>query len=189
MAWILLCWKRGFVGQEGKLPWESDAVRVSEVLPFVEYDVQRQLMLKMRVRGMNAAFGYKSNIQVGSNMVVAVATCTAVYLEALPPPPAIKIMQPLRDLDAQLAAKQHMRLAALQSSLEELWGYYQRVLEGHQELTDTRAREDDITNASTLVTQTAAPSPLGSEKLMGRDKGSSGKRDAKRGNKEEVKRG
>ena len=118
-----------------KASGESDAVRISEVLPFVEYDIQRQLMLKMRVRGMNAAFGYKSNIQVGSNMVVAVATCTAVYLEALPPPPAIKIMQPLRDLDAQLAAKQHMRLAALQSSLEELWGYYQRVLEGHQELT------------------------------------------------------
>ena len=65
-----------------KASGESDAVRVSEVLPFVEYDVQRQLMLKMRVRGMNAAFGYKSNIQV-SNMVVAVATCTAVYLEAL----------------------------------------------------------------------------------------------------------
>ena len=66
-------------------------------------------------------------------------------------------------------------------------GLLPEVLEGHWELTDTRAREANITNASALVTQTAAPSPPGSEKLMGRDKGSSGKRDAKRGNKEEVK--
>lgn len=41
-----------------------DAVRVSEVLPFVEFDLQRQLMLKLKILGMNAAFGYTSKIQV-----------------------------------------------------------------------------------------------------------------------------
>lgn len=33
---------------------ELDAVKMSEVLPFIEFDLQRQLMLKLKVYGMNA---------------------------------------------------------------------------------------------------------------------------------------
>lgn len=65
---------------------ETDAVYISNVLPFVEFQIQRQIMFKLKVLGLNAAFGYSSNIQVGRDIVVATATCTAVYLEALPPP-------------------------------------------------------------------------------------------------------
>lgn len=70
---------------------EIDAGKISEVLPFVEYDLQRQLMFKLKILGMNAAFGISNTIQIGKNVVVAVSTCTAVYLEALPPPPSLVV--------------------------------------------------------------------------------------------------
>lgn len=74
---------------------EADAVLVSDVLPFVEFELHRQMMLKLRVFGMNAAFGYCSQIQVSNTMVVAVATATAVYADALPPPAAVQIARSL----------------------------------------------------------------------------------------------
>jgi hypothetical protein len=43
---------------------EVDAVAVSEDLPFIEFELHRQVMLKLRIFGMNAAFGYTSQIQV-----------------------------------------------------------------------------------------------------------------------------
>ena len=41
---------------------EMDAVKMSEVLPFIEFDLQRQIMLKLKVYGMNAVFGYTSSL-------------------------------------------------------------------------------------------------------------------------------
>ena len=41
------------------------AVEISEALPFIEYDVQRQMMLKLKFHGYNAAFGYSNKIQIG----------------------------------------------------------------------------------------------------------------------------
>jgi len=34
------------------------------VLPFLEYDLHRQLMLKLRVQGRNAVFALKAQLQV-----------------------------------------------------------------------------------------------------------------------------
>jgi hypothetical protein len=52
---------------------ESDALAVSEALPFLEYEIARQLMLKLKVLGRNAAFSLKSEIDVGSQLIVG--TC------------------------------------------------------------------------------------------------------------------
>ncbi len=41
---------------------DQDAVKMSEILPFVEFDLQKQLMLKLKVFGMNAAMGYTSTV-------------------------------------------------------------------------------------------------------------------------------
>jgi hypothetical protein len=49
---------------------ESDALAVSEALPFLEYEIARQLMLKLKVLGRNAAFSLKSEIDVGSQLIV-----------------------------------------------------------------------------------------------------------------------
>ncbi|XP_062513115.1 C2 domain-containing protein 5-like isoform X2 [Corticium candelabrum] len=63
---------------------ESNAVAVSDALPFLEHDLSRQLLNKLKVRQMNAVFGLRIQVSVGENMLVAVATGTAVYLAALP---------------------------------------------------------------------------------------------------------
>lgn len=42
---------------------ELDAVKMSEILPFVEFDIQKQLMLKLKILGMNAAMGYTSTVR------------------------------------------------------------------------------------------------------------------------------
>ena len=49
---------------------ENDALAVSEALPFLEYEIARQLMLKLKVLGRNAAFSLKSEIDVGSQLIV-----------------------------------------------------------------------------------------------------------------------
>ena len=92
---------------------EADAVKISDVLPFVEFDLQRQLILKLKISGMNAAFGYTSKIQVGKSMVIATATCTAMYVEALPPPPQLI-------LSKNLNGESDARLTNLQMNVERL---------------------------------------------------------------------
>ena len=95
-------------------PGESDAVKISEVLPFIEFDLQRQLMLKLKISGMNAAFGYCCRVQVGQSIVIATATCTAMYLEALPQPPPLQVNRVIKD------GREDSRLQKLQQNLEEL---------------------------------------------------------------------
>ena len=71
----------------------KNAEKVSEALPFLEYELQRQLMLKLKVLGMNAAFCFESSVEIGATMMVGTATATAVFLEPLPPPPKLEIMR------------------------------------------------------------------------------------------------
>ncbi len=47
---------------------------ISEAIPFMEYDMHRQLMYKLRVMGMNAVFGMRLQLTVGKSLIVAVAT-------------------------------------------------------------------------------------------------------------------
>ena len=55
---------------------ENDALAVSEALPFLEYEIARQLMLKLKVLGRNAAFSLKSEIDVGPQLLIATTTGT-----------------------------------------------------------------------------------------------------------------
>jgi hypothetical protein len=70
---------------------EQAAQAVSESLPFLEYELHRQLIYKLRVMGMNAAFGLRMQLVVGDNLLVGVSTATAVFLPSLPPPPLLLI--------------------------------------------------------------------------------------------------
>jgi hypothetical protein len=70
---------------------ETDALAVSEALPFLEYDLARQLMLKLKVLGRNAAFGLKTEVDVGRQLIVSTATATAVYCTAMPAPRVLEI--------------------------------------------------------------------------------------------------
>ncbi|KAK2101829.1 C2 domain-containing protein 5 [Saguinus oedipus] len=58
---------------------EANATAISNLLPFMEYEVHTQLMNKLKLKGMNALFGLRIQITVG------------VYLAALPTPGGIQI--------------------------------------------------------------------------------------------------
>lgn len=72
---------------------ESNAKEISDALPFLEYDLQRLLVNKLKTKGMNAIFGMKISISIGEKMMALIGTGTGVYLPALPPPAIPKIVQ------------------------------------------------------------------------------------------------
>ncbi|XP_060544111.1 C2 domain-containing protein 5 isoform X5 [Pantherophis guttatus] len=70
---------------------EANATCISNLLPFMEYEVHTQLMNKLKLRGMNALFGLRIQITVGETMLMGLASATGVYLAALPTPGGIQI--------------------------------------------------------------------------------------------------
>lgn len=72
---------------------ESNAKEISDGLPFLEYDLQRLLVNKLKAKGMNAIFGLKISVAIGEKMMALIGTGTGVYLPALPSPRTPKIVQ------------------------------------------------------------------------------------------------
>ncbi|KAA3675055.1 uncharacterized protein DEA37_0010287 [Paragonimus westermani] len=87
---------------------EMAANELSELLPFMEYELHYRLMQKLRVsfafksdqlanvlpfqlRGMNALFGLRFSITVGECFIAAIATGTGVFASALPSPPLPRV--------------------------------------------------------------------------------------------------
>ncbi|XP_077196323.1 C2 domain-containing protein 5 isoform X23 [Paroedura picta] len=70
---------------------EANATAISNLLPFMEYEVHTQLMNKLKLKGMNALFGLRIQITVGETMLMGLASATGVYLAALPTPGGIQI--------------------------------------------------------------------------------------------------
>ena len=108
---------------------ESDALAVSEVLPFLEYELARQLMLKLKVLGRNAAFAVKSEVDVGRQLIVSTATATAVYCMAMPPPRVLEISRTIAvqdEEDHQLVKLQRQIEAISASNRQRLAGAAQR---------------------------------------------------------------
>ncbi|XP_041693509.1 C2 domain-containing protein 5 isoform X3 [Coregonus clupeaformis] len=70
---------------------EVNATAISNLLPFMEYELHTQLMNKLKLRSMNALFGLRIQISVGENMLLGLASATGVYLSALPAPGGIQI--------------------------------------------------------------------------------------------------
>ncbi|XP_028823269.1 C2 domain-containing protein 5 isoform X3 [Denticeps clupeoides] len=70
---------------------EGNATCISNLLPFLEYELHTQLLNKLKLCGMNALFGLCIQISVGENMLVGLASATGVYLSALPSPGGIQI--------------------------------------------------------------------------------------------------
>ncbi|XP_043569344.1 C2 domain-containing protein 5 isoform X7 [Chiloscyllium plagiosum] len=77
--------------QKKKTQGEANATAISNLLPFMEYELHTQLMNKLKLRGMNALFGLRIQIAVGENMLMGLASATGVYLTALPSPGGIQI--------------------------------------------------------------------------------------------------
>ncbi|CAM9776246.1 unnamed protein product, partial [Ectocarpus sp. 12 AP-2014] len=101
---------------------ELEAIRVSEALPFMEYELQRQLMLKLKCLGVNAAFSLRSDIQLGPRLMVGSISATAVYVESLPTPPQLVVARPPRSLhqDGGGGGDAQRRVLALASRVERI---------------------------------------------------------------------
>uniref|UniRef100_A0A6Q2ZQH4 C2 domain-containing protein 5 n=1 Tax=Esox lucius TaxID=8010 RepID=A0A6Q2ZQH4_ESOLU len=74
-----------------KAQGEVNATAISNLLPFMEYELHTQLMNKLKLRSMNALFGLRIQISVGENMLLGLASATGVYLSALPAPGGIQV--------------------------------------------------------------------------------------------------
>lgn len=74
------------------LKGESNAKEISDALPFIEYELHRQLLNKLKVKGMNAIFGLKMNLSISDRIMVATATGTGLHLCGLAPPTPPKLV-------------------------------------------------------------------------------------------------
>uniref|UniRef100_A0A8B9H3P1 C2 calcium dependent domain containing 5 n=1 Tax=Astyanax mexicanus TaxID=7994 RepID=A0A8B9H3P1_ASTMX len=74
-----------------KAQGEGNATAISNLLPFLEYELHTQLMNKLKLRSMNALFGLRIQISIGENMLLGLASATGVYLTPLPSPGGIQI--------------------------------------------------------------------------------------------------
>ncbi|KAI8610786.1 hypothetical protein BC830DRAFT_1069490, partial [Chytriomyces sp. MP71] len=101
-----------------------DAVMISESMPFAQYDIHRQLMFKLRIHGLNAIFGLKIQYSIGEQLMTAVATGTAVYLKALPPPAPLKLLRTLG-----VENKEDEDLVEVQRRIMELSEYNRKQIE------------------------------------------------------------
>ncbi|XP_055508821.1 C2 domain-containing protein 5 isoform X7 [Leucoraja erinacea] len=77
--------------QKKKTQGEANATAISNLLPFMEYELHTQLMNKLKLRGMNALFGLRIQIAVGENMLMGLASATGLYVTALPAPGGIQV--------------------------------------------------------------------------------------------------
>eukprot|EP00466_Bigelowiella_natans_P007882 jgi/Bigna1/71479/fgenesh1_pg.15_\ len=84
-----------------KLQGEPMAMQVSENILFIQYDLYRQLIYKLRVLGLNAAFGLTVKLSLGENLITAVATATGCYVTALPPPAVLRISRNIEVKDEE----------------------------------------------------------------------------------------
>ncbi|CAK1545753.1 unnamed protein product [Leptosia nina] len=79
---------------------EPGARDISDQLPFLEYELHKLLLAKLRMQGANAIFSLQTQIAIGERCVMALATGTAVRLAALPPPAPPRIKASEKDKDA-----------------------------------------------------------------------------------------
>ncbi|KAL3314310.1 hypothetical protein Ciccas_007070 [Cichlidogyrus casuarinus] len=73
---------------------DAAAKDISELLPFMEYELHDRLIQKLFLRGMNAIFSLKFRTSIAEDFIATIATGTAVYLKCLPKPKLPKLLVP-----------------------------------------------------------------------------------------------
>lgn len=66
-----------------KAQGEVNATAISNLLPFMEYELHTQLMNKLKLHSMNALFGLHIQISVGENMLLGLAVCILRFCRIL----------------------------------------------------------------------------------------------------------
>lgn len=134
---------RGKKTKEG----ENNASNVSDAIPFIEYDLHRQLLYKMRLKGFNALFDFTIRLYVGESFVVAVATGTGYFLHALPRPTPLKIFRSLQvkdDEDRELIQIQEKLMKISTANRDAI----DEIVERQNESTTSNASSSDTSTSS-----------------------------------------
>ena len=71
---------------------ETTARIISDCLPFIEYELHRQLINKLKINGMNTLYGFKCQISIGENLIIGIAEATACFTACLPQSQLVKLM-------------------------------------------------------------------------------------------------
>ncbi|XP_060698972.1 C2 domain-containing protein 5 isoform X4 [Hemiscyllium ocellatum] len=136
--------------QKKKTQGEANATAISNLLPFMEYELHTQLMNKLKLRGMNALFGLRIQITVGENMLMGLASATGVYLTALPSPGGIQIAG---KTPSDSSYEQH--ISNMQKKINDVIIKNREIYEINPPIDDADAVED----IHSLLTD--APTPAG----------------------------
>jgi hypothetical protein len=70
---------------------ESHATMISEMIPFIEYELHRQMVYKVKLNGLNSIFGVQCQIIIGESLVIGVAIGTGYFIPSLPTPAPLQI--------------------------------------------------------------------------------------------------
>ncbi|VDM33214.1 unnamed protein product [Hydatigera taeniaeformis] len=100
---------------------ESAAREISELLPYIEYELHYRLLQKLRLRGMNAIFRLSLQLAIGEDLIVVLATGTGVYVPALPSARLPKVCPVSGNLNT-LHAEILYNLRAFNEECHELFG-------------------------------------------------------------------
>ncbi|CAN8002351.1 unnamed protein product, partial [Ixodes pacificus] len=68
------------------LKGEQNAREISDSLPFLEFELHRQILSKLKLKNLNVIFGLKVQVSVGERVIAGIATGTGACLAALPLP-------------------------------------------------------------------------------------------------------
>ncbi|OZJ02721.1 hypothetical protein BZG36_05105 [Bifiguratus adelaidae] len=121
---------------------ETNAGIVSDAVPFIEYDLHRQLLYKLKIQGLNSIFGLKFHLAVGESLIVGYACGTASYLSALPTPPALRIARNIEVVDEEDA-----KLLQMQQKIMDLSERNRELLDkefrAQRELADIEEGTDE----------------------------------------------
>ncbi|XP_055637373.1 C2 domain-containing protein 5 [Toxorhynchites rutilus septentrionalis] len=119
------------------LKGEANAKEMSDALPFLEIELHKLLINKLKMKGMNAIFGLKISVAVGERMMALIATGTAVYLSALPQPALPKIV-------AGNSWAESEKISELQKSI-------QQAVERNREFCQLKHIDESSTNNKSLA--------------------------------------
>lgn len=103
---------------------ESNAKQVSDLLPFIEQDLHKQFLYKMKVHGMNSAFNLQYSIKVGLNYIIATAIATCTLCHALPSPQPLEFIRSLEVKD-----EEDKEMVKTQEKIEKISEFYRDVNE------------------------------------------------------------
>ncbi|KAK3931805.1 C2 domain-containing protein 5 [Frankliniella fusca] len=128
---------------------ELNAKEISDGLPFLEYELHRMLLNKLKVKGMNAIFGLKVQVSIGERMLVGLATGTAMFLTPLPAPPVPTITAGNSWSDERRLLEVQKTLAETVKRNREIYQLKpisegENSLNGRSSQSDTEDSDDDL---------------------------------------------